>query len=187
MNILLKTMCLPKRCNLLDSAAMTCKMLWLSYLHRWFGQVGCKRNKGRCEQTTQEGCCGADLTYFAVQRDMEHLVTCSYDGSVAVWEVRSGQGFQPTQLSRWNAHGPAATALLPSALTRSTAVQHPEQRTPETAAQGLERINLQTKGMSSVVEMLLARRSHVATGCLWHDQGYSMAQASTPGTKYSLG
>lgn len=45
---------------------------------------------------------------------MEHLVTCSYDGTVAIWEMRSGQGFQPTQLSRWSAHGPASAALLPA-------------------------------------------------------------------------
>ena len=80
---------------------------------------------------------------------MEHLVTCSYDGSVAVWEVRSGQGFQPTQLSRWNAHGSAAAALLPPARTRSTAVQDLEQRSPEAVAQGLARMDLQAKGAPS--------------------------------------
>lgn len=91
----------------------------------------------------------ACLTRHRVQRDMEHLVTCSYDGSIAVWEVRSGHGLQPTQLSRWTAHGPASTGLLPSCLSstnRSTPVQDPAQKLPDTAVQeGLEQLHLQTK------------------------------------------
>jgi WD40 repeat protein len=50
-----------------------------------------------------------------MQRDLEHLVTGSYDGTVAVWDVRSGHGLQPAQVARWPAHGPAANPLLPTA------------------------------------------------------------------------
>lgn len=83
---------------------------------------------------------------------MEHLVTCSYDGSVAVWEVRSGQGIQPTQLSRWTAHGPGSTSLLPSSLihsSHSTPLQGHARKPLDTAAKGLEHLQLQTKDSSA--------------------------------------
>lgn len=84
---------------------------------------------------------------------MEHLVTCSYDGSVAVWEVRSGQGLQPTQLSRWTAHGPALVGLLPASLSNTSHSEpaHTQAlRPPDAAAQECVRnSHLQTRDGSA--------------------------------------
>eukprot|EP00892_Ulva_mutabilis_P008798 jgi/Ulvmu1/6290/UM281_0003.1 len=41
-----------------------------------------------------------------IAKDLEHLVTGSYDGYIAVWDIRSGGGQHPSLLSRWLAHSP---------------------------------------------------------------------------------
>lgn len=41
-----------------------------------------------------------------IQKDLEHLVTGSYDGTIAVWDIRAGGGQHPSLISRWLAHTP---------------------------------------------------------------------------------
>jgi WD40 repeat protein len=36
---------------------------------------------------------------------MEHLVTGSYDGTLALWDIRHAAGIQPALISHWHAHG----------------------------------------------------------------------------------
>lgn len=61
-----------------------------------------------------------------MQRDLEHLVTGSYDGNLAVWDIRSGGGHRPDMSSRWLASGHRAggnstTCATAAALTTGAA------------------------------------------------------------------
>lgn len=49
--------------------------------------------------------CCTDNDDTCMQRDLEHLVTGSYDGHLAVWDIRSGGGHRPDLSFRWLASG----------------------------------------------------------------------------------
>ena len=46
--------------------------------------------------------------FAALQKDFEQLVTGSFDGTLAIWDIRSTAGaaaIQPELVARWHAHG----------------------------------------------------------------------------------
>jgi WD40 repeat protein len=63
------------------------------------------------------------MTARFLQRDVEYLVTGSYDGTLAIWDVRAtmgSSGLQPELIKRWPAHGTSTSASTNAAGSATT-------------------------------------------------------------------
>jgi hypothetical protein len=135
-------------------------------------------------------------TWLHLQRDVEHLVTCSYDGSVAIWDVRSGDGLQPQQLSRWAAHGHGHAAAAsrqssPACLNRSSScspAQEQAQQSHDTVAasqDGSEHLHLQAKDTTASVPAAVGK--NCAGEDLKHGSTCTTQQEAVHRPKFELG